>query len=155
MFDCANAQKFSTTVIYNIVLFKRKNCSYSILEFRTSTTRMTPFHENKLWQDAYVALMDVHEAFDPPAGGERSGDNEEITEHVLASATALAAKIADGLSRVDHRFGRQILMDAIGMVAVVRTHLAVAWGQGVIGDELFRSLDGKYDTLAIALQNYR
>jgi len=112
---------------------------------------MTSFHENKLWQDAYVALMDVHEAFD----SEREGEHEEITEHVLESATALAAKIADGLSRIDHRFGRQIIMDAIGMVAVVRTHLAVAWGQGIIGDELFRSLDGKYDTLAIALQNYR
>ncbi len=111
----------------------------------------TPFHEQKLWQDAYVALMDIHEAFDV----QKDGEHEDIAEQVLDSATDLAAKIADGLSRLDRRFGRQILMDAIGLVAVVRTHLAVAWGRGLVDDDLFRTLDGKYDTLAIALQNIR
>lgn len=118
----------------------------------------TPFHEHKLWQDAYVALMDVHEAFDAqkPACRQAGSANEaEIVEQVLDSATSLAAKIADGLSRLDRRFGRNILMDAIGMVAVVRTHLAVAWGRGLVDDDTFRTLDGKYDTLAIALQNVR
>ncbi len=110
-----------------------------------------PFHENKLWQDAYVALMDIHEAFD----GTREGENEDIAEQVLESATNLAAKIADGLSRLDRRFGHQILMDAIGMVAVVRTHLAVAWGRTMVDDETFRALDNKYDALAIALQHTR
>jgi len=111
----------------------------------------SPFHEQKLWQDAYVALMDIHEAFDE----HKEGDEEEIVDQVLDSATNLAAKIADGLSRLDRRFGRQILMDAIGMVAVVRTHLAVAWGRGLVNDDTFRILDGKYDSLAIALQNVR
>jgi len=111
----------------------------------------TPFHEQKLWQDAYVALMDVHEAFD----AQKEGAQEEIVEQVLDSATNLAAKIADGLSRIDHRFGRQILMDTIGMVAIVRTHLAVAWGRGMVDDDTFRGLDGKYDALAVALQNVR
>jgi len=109
---------------------------------------MTSFHEHKLWQEAYVALMDVHENFD---GAEENG---EIAEKVTESATTLTAKIADGLSRLDRRFGRQILMDAIGMVAVVRTHLAVAWGRGLVDDETFRALDGKYDSLAVALQNF-
>lgn len=111
----------------------------------------TPFHENKLWQAAYVALMDIHEAFD----GQKDGDNEEIVEQVLDSATDVTAKIADGLSRLDRRFGRQILLDAIGMVAIVRTHLAVSWGRGLVDDELFKTLDGKYDTLGISLQNVR
>lgn len=112
---------------------------------------MTPFHENKLWQGAYVALMDLHEAFD----GKKEGNAEEIVEHVLESATDLTAKIADGLSRLDKRFGRQILLDAIGMVAIVRTHLAVAWGQGLVNDDTFRQLDGKYDALGVALQQTR
>ncbi len=111
----------------------------------------TPFHEHKLWQDAYVALMDIHEAFD----GQKDGDNEEIVEQVLDSATDVTAKIADGLSRIDRRFGRQILMDAIGLVAITRTHLAVAWGRGLVDDELFKTLDGKYDTLGVALQTIR
>jgi four helix bundle protein len=109
------------------------------------------FHENKLWQDAYVILMDTHGAFE----GDFGDGEKEIAEQVLESATGLSAKIADGLSRLDRRFGRQILMDAIGMVAVVRTHLAVAWGRGLLTDETFRSLDGKYDALGIALQQIR
>ena len=111
----------------------------------------TPFHEHKLWQDAYVALMNIHESFDP----HKEGDEVEIVTQVLDSATNLAGKIADGLSRLDRRFGRQILMDAIGMVAIVRTHLAVAWGRGLVNDDTFRTLDGKYDSLAVALQNIR
>ncbi len=109
------------------------------------------FHENKLWQDAFVALMDTHEAFED----EFEGKDEDIVEQVLESATNLSAKIADGLSRLDRRFGRQILLDAVGMVAVVRTHLAVAWGRGILTDDIFRALDGKYDAVAVALQQAR
>lgn len=109
------------------------------------------FHEQKLWQDAYVALMDAHDVFDE----QREGENEEIVEQVLDSATNLAAKIADGLSRLDKRFGRQILLDSVGLVAIVRTHLAVAWGRGLVDDETFRSIDNKYAQLGIDLQNAR
>lgn len=109
------------------------------------------FHEHKLWQDAYVTLMDTHEAFE----GDFDGADEEIVEAVLESSTRLSAKIADGLSRLDKRFGRQILMDAIGLVAVVRTHLAVAWGRGLLTDEIFRELDSKYDVLGVALQRVK
>jgi four helix bundle protein len=109
------------------------------------------FHENKLWQDAFVTLMDTHEAFE----GEFEDAQKEIVEQVLESATDLSAKIADGLSRLDRRFGRQILLDAVGMVAIVRTHLAVAWGRGILTDETFKTLDGKFDQLSIALQGYR
>lgn len=111
---------------------------------------MAPFHEHKLWQAAYVALMDLHEAFD-----DKQSDEGETVEQLLKSATDVTAKIADGLSRLDKRFGRQILMDAIGMVAVVRTHLAVAWGQGLVDDDTFRELDTKYDELAVSLQQNR
>jgi len=109
------------------------------------------FHENKLWQDAYVTLMDTHEAFE----GQFEDSEKEIVEQVITSATNLSAKIADGLSRIDRRFGRQILLDSVGMVAVVRTHLAVAWGRGILTDETFKKLDGKFDALGITLQQNR
>jgi len=112
---------------------------------------MQNFHEHKLWQDAYVALMDVHEAL----GVDCEGKDEEVVEHVLRTATDLAAKIADGLSRLDHRFARQVIFDAIGLVAVVRTHLAVAWGRGLLDDEAFKALDDKYAFLSQSLQNYK
>lgn len=112
------------------------------------------FHEQKLWQDSFVVLMEVHDVFDglrgnPPTGG------EEIVEDCLESATMVAAKIADGLSRADRRFGRQVLLDAIGLVAVIRTHLAVAWGRGLVTDEIFKSIDNKYQDLTEKLQQAR
>lgn len=112
---------------------------------------MTNFHDQKLWQDSFVALMEVHDTFD----GLREGDDEEIVEDVIGSATAVASKIADGLSRQDRRFGRQVLLDAVGLVAVVRTHLAVAWGRGLVTDEIFKSMDDKYAVLTESLQNAR
>lgn len=112
---------------------------------------MQNFHDQKLWQDAFVVLMEVHDTFDDM----REGDNEEIVEDVIGSATDVTAKIADGLSRQDRRFGRQVLLDAIGMVAMVRTHLAVAWGRGLVTDDLFKSVDDKYAGLTENLQNFR
>lgn len=116
---------------------------------------MNNFHDQKLWQDAFVVLMDIHTTFEgmrevsPPAGG------EEVVEDCIESATSVAAKIADGLSRQDRRFGRQVMLDAIGLVAVVRTHLAVAWGRGMVSDEVFKATDDKYQALTESLQNTR
>ena len=112
---------------------------------------MQNFHEDKLWQESYVALMDVHEALD----GVGPGEDKELVDHVIRTATDLAAKIADGLSRIDRRFGHQIILDAIGMVAVVRTHLAVAWGRGLLPDETFKTLDTKYANLSTSLQQHK
>lgn len=112
---------------------------------------MQNFHDQKLWQDAFVVLMEVHDTFDAM----RQGENEEIVEDVIESATNVAAKIADGLSRADRRFGRQVMLDAVGMVAMVRTHLAVAWGRGLVTDDLFKSMDDKYAHLSEQLQNVR
>ncbi|MCL4199850.1 four helix bundle protein [Patescibacteria group bacterium] len=112
---------------------------------------MNNFHDQKLWQDAFVVLMEIHDIFDDM----REGASEEMVEDVIGSATDVTAKIADGLSRADRRFGRQVLLDAIGMVAMVRTHLAVAWGRGLVSDEQFRSMDDKYATLSENLQRSR
>lgn len=112
---------------------------------------MQNFHDQKLWQDAFVVLMDVHDTFDDLRGG----NDEEIVEDCIGSATAVAAKIADGLSRKDRRFARQILLDAIGLVAVIRTHLAVAWGRGLVSDDVFKVMDDKYASLTENLQSAR
>lgn len=105
---------------------------------------MLNFHENKLWQEAYVALMELHDVFDPGASA-----------NVLASAGKVTAMIADGLSRKDARRGREIIGDTIGQVAVVRSHLAVCWGRKLVDDEVFKSLDDRYSNLSQSLQQYR
>ncbi|MEK7544388.1 MAG: four helix bundle protein [Patescibacteria group bacterium] len=113
---------------------------------------MVNFHEHKLWQESYVALMDLHEALDD---GEFGSHDEEIVEELLAASQMVAATIADSLTRQDRRVGRDLMTKAVGEVAMTRTHLAVAWGRGLMDDETFRGLDDQYAKLSESLQNFR
>lgn len=104
------------------------------------------FHEDKLWQQAYVALMDLYDAFEGMIEG------REVVDQILASGVGVVAKIADGLSRRDRRQVSDILSDAVGLVATTRSYLAVAWGKKLLDDETFRGLDAKYAELVMSLQ---
>lgn len=109
---------------------------------------MHNFHEDKIWQESYVALMDIYEATE-------NIRSDEIIVALVVSAQNVTAKIADGLSRNDKRIGRDLIYDAIGLVAVTRTQLAIAWGRGKLNDETFRALDDKYANLSGTLQRYK
>ena len=102
------------------------------------------FHEHKLWQASYVALMDIYEALE-------DGQAQDLLE----SAQEVAASIADSLTRQDRRVARDLLFTAVGQVAKTRTHLAVAWGRGVLDDETFKAIDDKYAALSDSLQKER
>ncbi len=114
---------------------------------------MVNFHEHKLWQESYVALMDIHEILDEEIDGQPH--DKDVIEGLLASAQNVAATIADSLTRQDRRVGRDLMMQAIGQVAKTRTHLAVAWGRGSMDDETFKKLDDQYAKLSEAIQSYR
>jgi four helix bundle protein len=95
--------------------------------------------------------MDVYAAIDTIDEATRKEDSEIVLGLQKASQD-VTAKIADGLSRLDKRMGRNLLYDAIGLVAIVRTQLAIAWGRGLMDDNTFRAIDTKYDELAVSLQ---
>lgn len=113
---------------------------------------MTNFHEHALWQESYVVLMDVHDVVDEL---ELEDDKEEMVEKLLESCQDVTAKIADGLSRLDHRIGRDCIYASVGLVAIARTQLAVSWGRGLMDDETFKTLDTKYAKLSESLQRYK
>lgn len=112
---------------------------------------MQNFHDNKLWQDAFVVLMDIHDTVD------KLGDDasQEIVIGLQEAAKNVTAKIADGLSRNDRRIGRNLVYDAVGLVAITRTQLAIAWGRGILDDDTFKALDDKYAGLTDALQRFK
>jgi four helix bundle protein len=112
---------------------------------------MQNFHDHKLWQDAFIILMDIHEVLD----NLDKSDDEETVEALVEAAQNVTAKIADGLSRNDHRIGRNLMYDTVGLVAVARTQLAVAWGRSLVDDDTFRAIDDKYAALSNALQSYK
>ncbi len=102
---------------------------------------MSTFHEDKLWQDAYTAVLDLCEA---------TTENEILHQAQKLGLNALST-VADGVSRRDRRERDMKLRDAMGMVAGVRSLLSVAWAQEALDDEVFQKLDSAYEALGSKL----
>ncbi len=96
------------------------------------------FHDDKLWQEAYTAVIDLCALSD---------DNEVIEQSQKLGLKTLTI-IADGVSRRDRREREIKLRDAAGKVAGVRSLLSVAWAQEALSDETFAKLDGAYEALS-------
>ncbi len=101
---------------------------------------MATFHDDKLWQEAYVACLDLLEA---------TGDSgSDVVEQVRKHAMVVLTTIADGLGRRDRREHDTKLRDAGNMVVALRSLLSVLWGQEVLTDEQLGKLDGAYEALS-------
>jgi|SRR5690348_16389738 hypothetical protein len=98
---------------------------------------MSTFHDDKLWQEAYTAVLDLCEA---------ATDNEVLQQAQTLGLKALST-VADGVSRRDRREREAALRDAMGMVAGLRSLLSVAWAQEALDDEVFQKLDTAYEAL--------
>jgi hypothetical protein len=95
------------------------------------------FHDDKLWQEAYTAVLDLCEA---------ATENEVLHQAKKLGLQALST-VADGVSRRDRRERDASLRDAMGMVAGLRSLLSVAWAQEALDDETFQKLDTAYEEL--------
>jgi hypothetical protein len=95
------------------------------------------FHDDKIWQEAYTAVLDLSEL---------DGENEVIHRAQKLGLKTLST-IADGVSRRDRRERDNKLRDAMGLVAGIRSLLSVAWAQEAVDDDTFAKLDGAYEAL--------
>ena len=98
---------------------------------------MSTFHDDKLWQEAYTAVLDLCEA---------ATDNDVLHQAKKLGLKALST-VADGVSRRDRRERDMKLRDAMGMVAGLRSLLSVAWAQEALTDDVFQKLDAAYEAL--------
>jgi hypothetical protein len=99
---------------------------------------MSTFHDDKLWQEAYTAVIDLCAL----------ADDNEVIEQAQKLGLKTLTTIADGVSRRDRRDRDMKLRDAAGKVAGVRSLLSVAWAQEAVNDETFAKLDGAYESLS-------
>jgi hypothetical protein len=95
------------------------------------------FHDDKLWQEAYTAVLDLCEEI----------EDDDILKRAKKLGLTALAMIADGVSRRDRRERDNKLRDAMGLVAGLRSLLSVAWAQEALDDDTFAKLDGAYETL--------
>lgn len=98
---------------------------------------MSTFHDDKLWQDAYTAVLDLCEV----------PDDTEVVEQAQKHGLKILSTIADGVSRRDRRERDMKLRDAMGLIAGLRSLLSVAWAQEAMDDDMFRKLETAYEAL--------
>ena len=108
-----------------------------VFDFRIGYNDCMSFHDDKLWQEAYTAVIDLCAL---------ARENEVIGQAQKLGLKTLTT-IADGVSRRDRRERDMKLRDAAGRVAGVRSLLSVAWAQEAVDDETFAKLDGAYEAL--------
>jgi len=99
------------------------------------------FHDDKLWQAAYVSALDVVDASD-------TGEGNVVMRKAAKASLKVLTTIADGLSRRDRREKEMKLRDSVGLIAATRSLLSVAWAQKTITDAQFGTLDGAYEALS-------
>lgn len=99
---------------------------------------MATFHDDKLWQEAYTAVLDLLEL----------SDDNLVVKRAQKLGLKTLTTIADGVSRRDRRLHDDKLRDAMGYVAGVRSLLSVAWAQEALDDDTFAKLDGAYEALS-------
>ncbi len=98
------------------------------------------FHDDKLWQESYVALLDVLEATDSVDG--------DLVEQVRKHAMMVLTEIAQGVSNRDRKMRDIKLHNVENIVIALRSLLSVIWGQEALTDDQFAKLDGAYEALA-------
>ncbi len=106
---------------------------------------MSTFHDNKLWQDAYVSALDVAEVLE-------SVGPSDVATHIKNHSLTVLTVTADALTRRDRREMEGKLRDVGGLVAAIRSLLSVAWAQDLLSDEQFGKLDGAYENLSKSLK---
>lgn len=97
------------------------------------------FHDDKTWQEAYVALLDVLEATNA-----RSGD---LSEQARKHAMMILTEIAQAISMRDRKLRDLKLRNVGNIIVSLRSLLSVLWATEALTDEQFGKLDGAYEAL--------
>jgi hypothetical protein len=99
------------------------------------------FHDDKLWQEAFTALLDLLEQTD-------NGDSE-LAEKVSKEGMKVLTEIAQAVANRDRKF-REIKLRTVGAgnIVALRSLLSVMWAREMLDDDEFAKLDGAYEALA-------
>ncbi len=92
---------------------------------------MSSFHDDKLWQEAFTALLDLLEMTDDMT----SDLAVEVRKQGMMILTEVARAVATR-RRVEH-----------GVTAPLRSLLSVMWAREMLSDDQFAKLDGAYEAL--------
>lgn len=96
------------------------------------------FHDDKLWQEAYVSLLDVLEAID---------DGADLGKQVRKHAMMVLTEVSQAVASRDRKLRELKLRNVGNMIVALRSLLSVLWGTEALTDDQFGKLDGAYESL--------
>lgn len=99
------------------------------------------FHDDKLWQQVYVAVLDLLEAFD-------ALEEDLIVKEAVKTALKTLTLASDGIARRDRRERDMKLKDAYYKITKLRSLLSVLWARETLSDEVFGKLDGIFESVS-------
>lgn len=102
---------------------------------------MSAFHDDKLWQEAYVVTLDALDATNSLVGNDVV---DQVRKHVMMVLTVFAQLAGER----DRKVRETKLRDVGHIIEALRSLLSVLWGQEVFSDDVFEKLDGAYESLA-------
>ncbi|KKU86936.1 MAG: hypothetical protein UY16_C0045G0005 [Candidatus Gottesmanbacteria bacterium GW2011_GWA2_47_9] len=98
------------------------------------------FHDDKLWQEAYVAAIDTLEATDGQPG--------DLIDQVRKHAMMVLTEVAQAVGNRDRKL-RDIKLHGVGNIIIaLRSLLSLLWAREGFTDETFGKLDAAYEALA-------
>ncbi|OGG27580.1 hypothetical protein A3A64_03040 [Candidatus Gottesmanbacteria bacterium RIFCSPLOWO2_01_FULL_48_11] len=99
------------------------------------------FHDDKLWQEAYVAAIDTLEATDGQPG--------DLIDQVRKHAMMVLTEVAQAVGNRDRKL-RDIKLHGVGNIIIaLRSLLSLLWAREGFTDETFGKLDAAYEARAV------
>ncbi|MBI5619394.1 hypothetical protein HY950_00345 [Candidatus Gottesmanbacteria bacterium] len=98
------------------------------------------FHDDKLWQEAYMAALDLLEATDGQPG--------DLIDQVRKHALMVVTEVAQAVANRDRKFRDIKLRGVVNMIVALRSLLSLLWAREALADEAFGKLDSAYEALS-------
>ena len=102
------------------------------------------FHDDKLWQEAFTALLDLLELTDR--------QDNQLAGKVGKHGMMVLTEVAQAVANRDRKF-REIKLRTVGTgnIVALRSLLSVMWAREMLTDDEFARVDGAYESLASKL----
>lgn len=98
------------------------------------------FHDDKLWQEAYMSCLDLLDATDGQPG--------DLMDQVRKHALMVVTEVAQATATRDRKFRDIKLRGVVNIILALRSLLSLLWAREALADETFGKLDTGYDALA-------
>lgn len=102
------------------------------------------FHDEKVWQEGYVAVLDLLEITDRLA-------QNDIVDQIRKHAMMVVTVTSQAVSHQDRKMRDIKLRDTRSIIIAMRSLLSILWAQEVLSDEEFGKVDAAFESYANTL----